>query len=511
MPHRLLIGIDIGTSGTKTAIYDQTGRRLAVHTAEYPLYQPKNGWAEQDPEDWWNATVEGLQKVLSADGVNPNDVVGIGLSGQMHGLVMLDENGNVLRRSIIWCDGRTAKECEEITELVGRDRLMEITKSPALTGFTASKILWVRKHEPEIYEKCRHILLPKDYIRFKLTGAFATDVSDASGMQLLDIAARDWSDEVLEKLNIDRALLAPVLESPDVSGHVTAETAALTGVPAGTIVVGGAGDNAAAAVGCGAVRDGYGFTTIGTSGVVFSHCKELRVDPDGRIHSFCAAVPGEYHVMGVTLAAGLSLRWFRDTFSAVEQAEADAQGKDVYAIMDDKAAEIPIGANRLLFLPHLMGERTPHLDPAARGAWIGLSASHSRAHCLRAVMEGVIYSLRDCLTLFDAAGVSAPEVMMACGGGAVSPLWRQMLADVLHCNVRTAASNDGGALGAALLAGVGAGVYPSVPEACDAVIRTKTEQPPIEANSAAYEPYYQLYHNTYAAIKPICHALGEME
>lgn len=511
MKTRLLMGIDIGTSGTKTALYDESGKRLAVHTAEYPLYQPQNGWAEQEPEDWWRATVEGIQAVLSESRCDPADIVGIGLSGQMHGLVMLDEAGRVLRRSIIWCDGRTGEECEEITRLVGADRLMEITKSPALTGFTASKILWVRKHEPEIYEKCRHILLPKDYIRYRLTGVFATDVSDASGMQLLDIEARDWSSDVLSALTIDRSLLADVYESCEVTGTISSETATRTGLSTATVVVGGAGDNAAAAVGCGAVRDGYGFTTIGTSGVVFSHCKELRADPNGRIHSFCAAVPGEYHVMGVTLAAGLSLRWFRDQFCAIEQAEADARGIDVYARMDEIAADIPIGADRLLFLPYLMGERTPHLDPLARGAFLGLSASHTRAHCLRAVMEGVIYSLRDCLSLFDSADVTPPARMMACGGGAVSPLWRQMLADVLGCTVCTAASNDGGALGAALLAGVGAGVWDSVPAACDAVIRPRTEQAPIAQNRVDYEPYYQLYHTVYAALRPVCHTLATLK
>lgn len=511
MKSRLLMGIDIGTSGTKTALYDEFGTRLAVHTAEYPLYQPQNGWAEQEPEDWWQATLSGIGAVLSESHCDPADIVGIGLSGQMHGLVMLDEHGMVLRRSIIWCDGRTSEECEDITRLVGAERLMEITKSPALTGFTASKILWVRKHEPDIYQKCRHILLPKDYIRYRLTGIFATDVSDASGMQLLDIAKRDWSDEVLSALDIDRSMLSRVYESCEVTGEITEEIATLTGLKTDTIVVGGAGDNAAAAVGCGAVRDGYGFTTIGTSGVVFSHCKELRTDPQGRIHSFCAAVPGEYHVMGVTLAAGLSLRWFRDQFCAVEQTEAAERDVDAYVRMDEVAAEIPIGADRLLYLPYLMGERTPHLDPFARGAFIGLSASHSRAHCLRAVMEGVIYSLRDCLSLFDSAGVVAPERMMACGGGAVSPLWRQMLADVLGCSVATAASNDGGALGAALLAGVGAGVWESVPKACDAVIRLKTEQPAIEQNRVQYEPYYQLYHSVYHALRPVYHTLATLK
>ena len=497
---KYLIGIDVGTSGTKTALFSEDGNVVASHTAEYPLYQPQNGYAEQEPTDWWNATCEGLQKVIEKSGIDKNDVAGIGLSGQMHGLVMLDENGEVLRKSIIWCDQRTAKECEEITERCGLDTLMRITASPALTGFTASKILWVRNNEPEIYAKCRHILLPKDYIRYMMTGVFATDVSDASGMQLLDIAGRDWSDEILEKLDIPREWLGKVYESCEVSGTISDAGSAATGIPAGVPVVGGAGDNAAAAVGCGVVRDGRAFTTIGTSGVVFAHTSDMPVDPNGRIHTFCSAVPGAWHVMGVTQAAGLSLKWYKDNFCTAEMIEAEEAGKNVYALLDEKAADISIGCDRLIYLPYLMGERTPHLDPNARGVFFGLSAMHTRSHLLRAVMEGVTYSLKDCLSIFGEQGVKV-DSMMACGGGGSSKLWRQMLADVFGCTVKQCVSNEGGALGAAILAGVGAGLYPSVQEACDKIISVKSEQPADDANTAAYDVNYKIYKDLYKALK----------
>lgn len=509
MSERMLMGIDLGTSGVKVALFDEKGARICSCTEEYPLSQPRNGWAEQNPEDWWHGVQRAVRTVLDGIDGKSAEIAGIGLSGQMHGLVMLGEDGRVLRPAILWCDQRTAKECEEITARVGKERLMELTMSPALTGFTASKILWVRNHEPQIYEKCRKILLPKDYIRYRLTGELATDVSDASGMQLLDIAHRDWSGEVLQKLEIDRSLLGKVYESPEVTGQLSREAAEVTGLRVGTPVVGGAGDNAAAAIGCGVVRDGDCFTTIGTSGVVFAHSSALRGDPRGRIHSFCAAVPGEYHVMGVTLAAGLSLRWFRDCFCREEKEEADSEGVDVYRVMDEEASAVPIGANRLLYLPYLMGERTPHLDPYARGAFVGLSASHSRADCLRAVMEGVTFSLRDALGVFEECRVDVRR-MMACGGGAVSPLWRQMLADVFGCPVNTAVSGEGGALGAALLAGVGTGVYSSVFQACDAVIRIRTEQEPDIAAGQAYMPYYQLYRQLYAALHPTWDALASL-
>ena len=494
------LGVDIGTSGTKTVLFDVQGTAIASETEEYPLYQPQNGCAEQEPADWANAVLHTIAAVMKKSGVDKNDVKGIGLSGQMHGLVMLDRENNVIRRSIIWCDQRTAKECEEITEKVGAERLIEITANPALTGFTASKILWVRNHEPENYAKCAHILLPKDYIRFILTGEYATEVSDASGMQLLDIPNRCWSDEVLRKLGIDKALLGKVYESPEITGTLTAEAAAKTGLCAGTPVVGGAGDNAAAAIGTGVAEDGRAFTTIGTSGVVFAHSSQISIDPKGRVHTFCCAVPGCWHVMGVTQGAGLSLKWFRDQFCDAEKQTAKGMGVDEYYLMDKEAEQSPIGANRLLYLPYLMGERTPHLDADARGVFFGLSAVHQKRDMLRAVMEGVTYSLRDCLEVFREMQINA-ESMMACGGGGSSPLWRQMLANLFDCPIQTTNSKEGPALGVAILAMVGTGEYASVPEACAAIIGTdKTCLPDADA-VAVYEKYYQLFRKIYPALK----------
>lgn len=495
-----LIGVDLGTSGTKTVLFNENGDVIASKTIEYPLYQPQNGWAEQDPLDWWHAAVGSMKAVVEKSGVNPSEIKGIGISGQMHGLVMLDKAGNVLRKSIIWCDQRTAKECVEITEKVGAKRLIEITANPALTGFTASKILWVRNNEPEVYDKCAHILLPKDYVRYMLTGEFATEVSDASGMQLLDVPNRCWSEEVLSKLGIDKSLLAKVYESPEVTGKLTKQAAELTGLAENTPVVGGAGDNAAAAVGTGTVEDGIAFTTIGTSGVVFAHTSKLSIDPKGRVHTFCCAVPGAWHVMGVTQGAGLSLKWFRDNFCHEEMITASGMGKDPYYLMDKQAERIPIGCDRLLYLPYLMGERTPHLDPDCRGAFFGLSAMHTRQHLLRAVMEGVTYSQRDSVEVLRGMGVQIKD-MLACGGGGSSPLWRQMLADVYGCPVKTVVSKEGPALGVAILAGTGVGIYKSVQEGCRAVIRTNPPQNPIPENSVQYEKYYKIYDELYPALK----------
>lgn len=504
-----VIGVDLGTSGTKTVLFDESGAVIASHTIEYPMYQPKNGYAEQDPAEWREAAFTTIRAVMQKSGVSKDDVKAIGLSGQMHGLVMLDENNQIIRRSIIWCDQRTAKECEEMTAKIGAERMIEITANPAMTGFTASKILWVRNHEPENYEKCRHILLPKDYVRFCLTGEFATEVSDASGMQLLDIPKRQWSDEVLEKLEIDKSLLAKVYESPEVTGTLTAEAAERTGLNKNTIVVGGAGDNAAAAVGTGVVRDGKAFTTIGTSGVVFAHTSGITIDPKGRVHTFCCAVPNCWHVMGVTQGAGLSLKWFRDNFCNAEKETADLMQVDPYYLMDKAALQSPIGANRLLYLPYLMGERTPHLDPDARGVFFGLSAMHTKRDLLRAVMEGVTYSLRDCMEVLKEMGISVND-MMACGGGGSSPVWRQMLADLYTCPVKTVDSKEGPALGVAILAAVGAGLYSSVPEACDVIIHTANTQEPIAENIPEYEKYYQLYRNLYPALQEQFKALSAL-
>ena len=497
---KYVIGIDLGTSGTKTVLFDETGKILASALEEYPMYQPQNGWAEQNPEDWKNAAINTIRTVTKKSGVAAEDIVGLGISGQMHGLVMLDEAGNVIRNSIIWCDQRTAAECEQIEALVGRERLIEITANPALTGFTASKIMWVKNHEPENYAKCAHILLPKDYVRYVLTGEYATEVSDASGMQLLDVAGRCWSDEVLEKLGIDKNMLGKVYESPEITGYITEEAAALTGLSTSTAVVGGAGDNAAAAIGTGTVTDGDAFTTIGTSGVVFAHTKQMVFDKSGRVHTFCCAVPGEWHVMGVTQGAGLSLKWFRDNFCLDIVEQAKKEGVSPYDIMNKMAEASGISARKLLFLPYLMGERTPHLDPNARGAFFGLSAIHERGDMIRAIMEGVSYSLADCLSVLDEMG-ARPEKMLACGGGGTSALWRSMLADIYGMNVSTVDSKEAPALGVAILAMVGTGIYNTVPEACKSILKINTTTSPVAENTEKYKKVYGVYKALYPHLK----------
>ena len=369
--------------------------------------------------------------------------------------------------------------------------------------------MWVKNNEPKVYEKCAHILLPKDYIRYKLTGEFATEVSDASGMQLLDVPKRQWSDFVLQKLEIDKALLGKVYESPEITGVINSYASDLTGLKAGTIVVGGAGDNAAAAVGTGVVRDGRAFTTIGTSGVVYAHTSKVAIDAKGRVHTFCSAVPGQWHIMGVTQGAGLSLRWFRDQFCKSEMKTAGLMGIDPYDLMLKEAEAIPIGANKLIYLPYLMGERTPHLDPNARGVFFGLSAIHTKNDMLRAILEGVSYSLKDCLEIFGEMGISIDNMMTA-GGGGKSALWRQMLADLYACPVNTILSKEGPALGAAMLAGVGGGIYKSVAEACDVVIKEDIIQKPIRQNTEEYNKYYQIYKELYPALKQNFSALQQI-
>ncbi|MDR1663418.1 MAG: xylulokinase [Clostridiales bacterium] len=495
-----LLGIDIGTSGTKAVLYDESGVPRAKKTVEYPLSQPQNGWAEQNPDDWWRAAVEGIKFVLETSGVPSAGVAGIGLSGQMHGLVMLDKDGKVLRPSIIWCDQRTAKECEQINRALGAENVIAITANPPMTGFTASKILWVRNNEPEVYEKCAHILLPKDYIRYRLTGEFATEVSDASGMQLMDISRRTWSATVLEKLCIDKALLPSMHESPDITGRVQASAAKETGLAKGTLVVGGAGDNAAAAVGTGVVREGRAFTTIGSSAVVYAVSDNVRIDGKGRVHGLCASVPGKWTVMSCTQGAGLSLKWLRDTVCVPEIGQADRHGVNPYDVMGEMAERIPIGAERLIFLPYLMGERSPHPDPNCRGVFFGLSAMHQRAHLIRAVMEGVAFSQGECVEVFRETGVPVSDMVIT-GGGGRSALWRQMLADIYNCPVNTLSSEESGTLGAAMLAGVGAGIFSGVEQAADAIVKKENTVLPNGDAAAAYMPYYRLYQKLYRALK----------
>ncbi|MDR1775026.1 MAG: xylulokinase [Actinomycetes bacterium] len=500
----LLLGIDVGTSGCKVALFDPLGTLHATATYDYPLVQPQNGWAEQDPRLWWDATVAGITDVLHQMGDARDTaahIAGIGVTGQMHGLVMLDAAGRVIRDAILWCDGRTVDECAEITRRVGAQQLIDITANPALPGFTAGKILWVRAHEPENYARCRHILMPKDYIRYKLTDVIAAEATDASGTNLFDVACREWSDQVLGALDIDAVLMPAVLESPDVAGEVTRAAAEATGLRVGTPVAAGAGDNAAAAVGLGIVHPGRAFTSIGSSGVIYAHSDKVRIDAAGRVHTFCAAVPHTWTVMSCTLAAGLSLRWYRDTFCADEIAAAAECGIDVYDLLNEEIARIPRGADRLLFLPYLMGERSPLLDSYARGTFFGLSCVHGKYHLLRAVMEGVSYSLRQCLDVLRDMSVVCHD-MLACGGGGRSRLWRQMLADIYDLPVIRPRVDEGPAFGAALLGGVGAGVYADVREACALAIRDDgVSCTPDAAAHGAYEPYYRLFVQLYPQLR----------
>lgn len=507
---KYLIGVDVGTSATKTVLFDEDGAVAASASREYPLYQPENGWAEQRPEDWRDAVLATLKEVTEQSGVPAGDIKGIGISGQMHGLVMLDGKGEVIRPSIIWCDQRTGREVEDMLEIMPRERWIEITANPPLTGWTAAKILWVRKHEPENYSRCRHILLPKDYIRYVLTGEFATEVSDASGMQLLDVPGRCWSKEVLKALDIDESMLGKVYESCQVTGTLLEQVAGQTGLTVDVKVVGGAGDNAAAAVGTGIVKDGTAFTTIGTSGVVFAHTSKVSIDPKGRVHTCCCAVPGAWHIMGVTQGAGLSLKWFKDQFCQDYVAQAQAGGCDVYDLINKDVAEIGPGSSRLVYLPYLMGERTPHLDPDCRGVFFGLSAIHTRKHLLRAVMEGVSYSLCDCNEILKEMGVEVTQ-MMACGGGGKSPVWRQMLAELYNCTVKTVEMDEGPALGAAILAGVGCGIYPDVETACSRIIREKSSTEPVKEEAEVYAGYHRIYQNLYRSLKDDFKALAGMK
>lgn len=497
----IVIGIDIGTSGTKAIAIDPSGHLLATAVVEYPLLTPKPGWAEQDPTDWKRAALEALARLAQSPAVSPNDVKGIGLTGQMHGSVFLDGENRVLRNALLWCDNRTAPQCEAITNKVGERRLIEMVCNPALTGFTAPKILWLRDNEPHLYEQVRKILLPKDYIRFVLTGEFATDMADASGTLLLDVKNRAWHRELMSILGIDADLMPPVFEGTAITGTLTAEAAEATGLRAGTPVIAGGGDQAAGGVGNGVVRPGVLSSTVGTSGVVFAFADRVSLDPRGRVHTFCHAVPGKWHVMGVVLSAGGSLRWFRDALCPAEKTVAIETGRDPYEYITGAAEHIPPGAEGLIFLPYLSGERTPHKDPYARGAFIGLSLKHTRAHMARAVLEGVAFAMRDSLEIIREMGVPIEQVR-ASGGGARSALWRQIQADVNKTPLVTTNIDEGPAYGAALLATVETGLYKSVEEACDAIIKVKEECGPDGANGKTYEVWFKEYQDAYRALAP---------
>jgi xylulokinase len=489
-----VLGIDTSTTATKAVLLDREGRVVAEGVQEYGYGIPQPGWSEQDPRLWWDATVVAIRSALGAAGVEGSAVAAVGLAGQMHGLVLLDRAREVLRPAILWNDQRTADQCETIRERVGAARLVEITGNDAMTGFTAPKLLWVRDHEPELFDRVAHVLLPNDHVRLCLTGELAADRADGAGTLLFDLAARDWSPEVLEALGIDRAWLPPTFEGPEVTGTVSAAAAELTGLRPGTPVVAGAGDQAANAVGVGAVDPGTMALSLGTSGVVFAPTSAPRVASEGRVHAFCHAVPDRWHLMGVMLSAAGSLRWYRDTL---------APGTD-FGSLTDEAAAAPVGGGGLWFLPYLTGERTPHPDPKVRGAFVGLDVGHERAHLTRAVLEGVAFGLRDGLDLMLDAGVPAPEQIRASGGGSRSPLWRQILADVLGAEIATVATAEGAAVGAGLLAGVGAGWFGSVQEAAEAVVTVTPVATPGE-DRARYAELHAAYTELYPALAAFHH------
>jgi xylulokinase len=490
-----LLGLDVGTTGARCLAIDQAGRVLAEATAEYPLYSPHPGWSEQNPEDWWEATGTVIGRVAEEVG---HDVAGIGLTGQMHGAVFLDGSDAVIRPALLWNDQRTQKQCDEITEKVGEETLIRIAGNPALTGFQAPKVLWLREEEPQAYARVKRLLLPKDYIRLRLSGHAATDASDASGTLLLDLRPRTWSDEILEALEIPRQWLPDVFEGPEATGSVAANVADQLGLRPGIPLAAGGGDNAAAAVGNGIISPGLASCSIGTSGVLFAHSDSLSADPSGRLHAFCHAVPDRYHLMGVTLSAGGSLRWWRDVLGAAS-----------YEDLGQLAALAQPGAEGLVFLPYLTGERAPYPDPLARGAFFGLSSRHSAAHLTRAVMEGVAFSLRDCLDLMRQIG-TVPTQIRATGGGARSDFWRQLIADVLGCRIVRTVSDQGPAYGAALLAGVAAGVYSNVEEACAGIeVRAEACEPDSD-RARLYDDYHAVYRSLYLATREQMHSLSSL-
>jgi xylulokinase len=487
------MGIDVGTGGTRALLVDDKGKVRAGFTAPHEdmrMEQPL--WAEQRPEDWWDASQQAIRGVLAQAGITGKEVRGIGLSGQMHGLCLLDQASQVIRPALIWCDQRSQAQVDFVNAKIGRENVLRYTANPVLTGFTLPKLLWVRDHEPRHFERVRKVLLPKDYLRFQLTGEYATEVSDASGTSMFDVVNRRWSYEMMDGLGLDRGILPACTESTEVSGRVSRAAAELTGLAPDTPVVGGGGDQASSAVGNGVVEPGVVSDTLGTSGVVFAHMEKVAYDPAGRVHTFCHAVRGKWHVMGVTQGAGLSLQWFRNQL---------APGTD-YDLITAEAATAPAGSRGLYWLPYLMGERTPHLDAMARGGWIGITNKHTRADLIRALLEGVSYSQKDCLDIVAGLGVEVASVR-ASGGGAKSAFWRQMLASVFDKRVVVLETQEGSAYGAALLALVGDGVYSSAPEVCHAAIREVDSVAPQPDHAEVYRRGHQVYQALYQALKPL--------
>jgi xylulokinase len=496
---KLFLGLDVSTTGAKALLINEKGGVVSSATAPLTLSTPHPLWSEQDPRDWWTGMAKSIRQALEQAGISGSAVTAIGLTGQMHGLVLLDEQGEVLRPAILWNDQRTGAQCDEMRSRLGKQHLIQITGNDALTGFTAPKILWVQQNEPEIYARARHILLPKDYIRYRLTGDYAMDKADGSGTILFELKNRDWSPEVLTALEIPANWLPPTFEGPAVTGYVSAQAAAETGLVQGIPVVGGGGDQAAQAVGVGAVQPGIIALTLGTSGVVFATTESPLIEPEGRLHAFCHAVPDRWHFMGVMLSAAGSLQWYRDTL---------APGVSFDDLVND-AIDIKAGSEGLFFLPYLTGERTPYPDPQVRAAWVGLTVRHTRAHMTRAVLEGVAFGIKDSFTLILQAGLGSIEQVRISGGGAKSVLWRQIMADVLGVELVTVNTTEGAAFGAALLAGVGAGIYENVSAACEATIQITGRTSPTQA-TRIYQDYYPHYRALYPALAPEYEAMADL-
>ena len=485
------LGLDISTTATKAVLVDRDGTVTAVASSPHTMLTPRPLWSEQDPAEWWQAAVASIRSVLETSGVRAEAIEAVGLTGQMHGLVLLDEGGDVLRPAILWNDQRTQSQCDDIHRRVGREKFIQITGNLALTGFTAPKILWVRENEPQVYARARHVLLPKDYVRFRLTGHYAMDKADGAGTVLFDLKSRDWSPALLDLLNIDAAWMPRTFEGPESTGKVSAQAASLTGLRPGTPVVAGGGDQAAQAIGVGAVEPGIVALTVGTSGVVFATTPSALIEPEGRLHSFCHAVPGLWHLMGVMLSAAGSLQWYRDTLA----------GNVSFDDLLREAESAPAGSEGLQFLPYLSGERTPHADPLARGAFVGLTVRHGRAHMTRALLEGVSFGLKDIFALVQSAGLGEITQVRASGGGARSAFWRQILASSLETELVTVNTTEGAAYGAALLAGVGAGAWADVRSACKATLKITARTTPDASQVEAYRRSYPVFKQLYPALK----------
>jgi xylulokinase len=510
MAKNYLLGIDIGTTGTRSLVINEDGSIIGSAVKEYPLYTPKPGWAEQEPEDWYDATIQTIKEVLEKNEIKGSDIKAIGLSGQMHGSVFLDKNNEVIRPAILWCDQRTEPQCQEIYNIFGYENFIKLSYNKALPGFTSPKILWLRENESENYKKVYKILLPKDYVRFMISGVYATEVSDAAGMLLMDIKNRVWSNEILNGLEIDKNFLAELYESYEISSRVNEKTAKLTGLLAGTPIAGGGGDNAAGNVGSGIIRQGIISDSIGTSGVVFAHSDSPVYDPEGRLHSFCHAVPGKWHLMGVTLSAAGSQKWYYDTFGPSKSIMQERPDLKKYKLLDAQAEKVSAGSNGLIFLPYLSGERSPHGDAYARGVFFGISYVHGQDHFVRSIMEGVAFSQLDCLNLMRSLGINSDKIVLI-GGGSRSKIWREIICDVFETPLITLKNEEGPAFGAALLGGVGCGLYKSVEEAVEKTVRQADEIKPNSGNFPIYRKTYDIYRSLYKDLKDDFKKLYEVQ